>query len=323
MTRTFNRGSSGAEEPAGMTTEPGHARLAGTALSPHAARPGGIEIAYESLGRPDGEPLLLVMGLGMQMIMWHDDLCAAFADRGFAVARFDHRDVGHSTHLHEAGRPTIMRMMLRPGAAAYRLANMADDAVAVLDALGWPRAHVVGISLGAMIAQEIAIHHPDRVLSLTSISATASPRIGRLTMRMAMRLQRLQDRPVSDREQAGQLMVDLFELIGSPGHDMDELWLRERGRLAFDRAYDQAGRLRHEAALMASRDRRTQLGQLRIPALVVHGEADKIWNVSGGRSTAEAIPGARLMTFPGYGHGVLPRALWSDVVDGVAQLAGR
>ncbi|WP_406069068.1 alpha/beta fold hydrolase [Micromonospora sp. NBC_01638] len=306
-----------------MTTEPGHARLAGTAVSPHAGRPGGIQIAYESLGRPNGEPLLLVMGLGMQMIMWHDDLCGVFTDRGFTVARFDHRDVGASTHLHEAGRPTIMRMMLRPGAAAYRLPDMAGDAVAVLDALGWPRAHVVGISLGGMIAQQIAIQHPERVLSLTSISATASPRIGRLTMRTAMRLQKLQDRPVEDREGAGQLMVDLFDLIGSPGYDMDERWLRERGRIAFDRAYDQAGRLRHEAALMASRDRRAQLAELRIPALVVHGEADKIWDVAGGQATADAIPDARLMTFPGYGHGILPRALWSDVVGGVAALAGR
>jgi len=263
------------------------------------------------------------MGLGMQMIMWHDDLCDAFADRGFAVARFDHRDVGLSTHLHEAGRPTIMRMMLRPGAAAYRLGNMADDAVAVLDALRWRRAHIVGISLGAMVAQEIAIHHSGRLLSLTSISATANPRIGRLSMRMAMRLQRLQDRPVADRDEAGQLMVDLFDLIGSPGHDMDEPWLRERGRLAFDRGYDQAGRLRHEAALMASRDRRCQLAELRIPALVVHGEADRIWDLSGGRATADAIPGARMMTIPGYGHGVLPRALWPDVVDGVSRLAGR
>jgi pimeloyl-ACP methyl ester carboxylesterase len=214
-------------------------------------------------------------------------------------------------------------MMLRPGAAAYRLENMAGDAVAVLDALGWPKAHVVGISLGAMIAQELAIRHPSRVLSLTSMSATATPKIGRLTMRMAMRLQKLQDRPVGNPEEAGQLMVDLFDLIGSPGLDMDEPWLRERGRLAFQRAYDQAGRLRHEAALMASKDRRAGLAQLKIPALVVHGEADKIWNVAGGRATAAAIPGARLMTFPGYGHGVLPRALWGDVVDGVSQLAGR
>ncbi|MFY1636693.1 alpha/beta fold hydrolase [Solwaraspora sp. WMMB335] len=274
-----------------------------------------ISIAYERFGEPDGEPMLLVAGLGMQMIMWHDEFCEALTAQGFAVARFDHRDVGHSTHLHSAGRPTIMRMMLRPSTAAYRLSDMAGDAVAVLDALGWPRAHVVGISLGAMIAQEMAIRHPDRLLSLTSIAATASPRIGRLSMRTAMKLQRMQDRPVADREDAGQLMVDLFTFIGSPGYDMDHAWLREMGRRAFDRAYDQAGRLRHEAALMASRDRRAGLSTLRIPALVVHGEADRIWHLPGGRATADAIPQARFVTYPGLGHGLLPRALWPAVID--------
>ncbi|WP_326552091.1 alpha/beta fold hydrolase [Micromonospora sp. NBC_01813] len=305
-----------------MTLGPGKAQTAGTATSRVSDdRPQRIDIAYERLGSPDGEPLLLIMGLGMQMIMWHDEFCAALTDRGFAVARFDHRDVGRSTHLHADGRPTIMRMMLRPGTAAYRIGDMAGDAAAVLDALGWSRAHVVGISLGAMIAQELAIHHPDRVLSLTSIAGTASPRIGRLTMRTAMKLQRMQDRTVAGREDAGQLMVDLFGLIGSPGHDMDGAWLREMGRRAFDRGYDQSGRLRHEAALMASRDRRAGLASLRVPALVVHGEADRIWRLPGGEATAAAIPGARLVTYPGFGHGLLPRALWPDVVDNICQLA--
>jgi pimeloyl-ACP methyl ester carboxylesterase len=257
----------------------------------------------------------------MQMIMWHDDFCAALAARGFAVARFDHRDVGRSTHLHSAGRPTIMRMMLRPSAAPYRLRDMADDAACVMDALGWQRAHVVGISLGAMIGQEMAIHRTGRVRSLTSIAATASPRIGRLSMRTALRLQRMQDRPVADREDAGQLMVDLFGLIGSPGYDMDEPWLRDAGRRAYDRAYDQAGRLRHEAALMASKDRRPALAKLDLPALVIHGEEDRVWRLPGGRATAEAIPGARLLVYPGLGHGLLPRALWSTVIDEICRLA--
>ncbi|WP_123603283.1 alpha/beta fold hydrolase [Micromonospora sp. Llam0] len=304
-----------------MTIGPGPAQVTGTATSRvSATRPEEIEIAYQRLGDPQGEPLLLIMGLGMQMIMWHDDFCSALTGRGFAVARFDHRDVGASTHLHADGRPTILRMMLRPGAATYRIEDMAGDALAVLDALGWPRAHVVGISLGAMVAQQLAIDHPDRLLSLTSIAATATPRIGRLSMRTAMKLQRMQDRPVADRDDAGQLMVDLYELIGSPGHDMDVDWLREMGRRAFDRGYDQAGRLRHEAALMASRDRRAGLAKLRIPALVVHGEADRIWRLPGGEATAAAIPGARLVTYPGLGHGILPRDLWSDVIDHICQL---
>ncbi|HEX6969187.1 MAG TPA: alpha/beta hydrolase [Micromonosporaceae bacterium] len=307
-----------------MTHGAGGVRADGT-VTPRAgvASHGDIRLAYEHMGPSDGEPLLLVMGLGMQMIMWHDEFCAALVERGFAVARFDHRDVGESTHLHEAGRPTILRMMLRPGAAAYRLADMAEDTAAVLDALGWPKAHLVGMGLGGMIAQELAIRHPGRVLTLTSIAATASPRIGRLSMRLATKLQRLQNRPVHDPEAAGQLMVDLFRLIGSPGYDMDEDWLREMGRRAYRRGYDQAGRLRHEAAVVASRDRRKELAGLSIPALVVHGESDPVWNVAGGRATAEAIPGARLVTVPGMGHGVLPRAVWPRVIDEICRLTGR
>ena len=306
-----------------MTNEPAGPFAAGMAASRERIDGGAeLKIAYECLGPPDGEPLLLVMGLGMQMIMWHDEFCGALAERGFAVARFDHRDTGESTHLHDAGRPTLPRMMLRPGSAAYRLRDMAGDAAAVLDALGWRRAHIVGISLGGMVAQELAVHHADRVRTLTSIAATAAPRIGRLSLRTALRLQRMQNRPVADREDAGRLMVDLFDLIGSPGHDMDRDWLREAGRRAHDRAYDQAGRLRHEAAVMASTDRRAALREFDIPALVVHGEDDPIWRPEGGRATAAAIPGARLIVRAGLGHGVLPRALWPEVIDEICRLAG-
>lgn len=294
---------------------------AGTATSRVAPdREDTVNIAYEQFGPPDGEPLLLFSGLGMQMIMWHEHFCEALVERGFTVARFDHRDVGASTHLHELGRPTMLQMMLRPSAAPYRLADMAADAIAVLDALNWQRAHLVGISLGGMIAQEVAIRYPARAATLTSIAATASPRIGRLSMRTALRLQRMQDRSIADRNDAGQLMVDLFRLIGSPGFDMDEAWLREAGRRAYDRGYDQAGRLRHEAALIGSRDRRAELARLNIPALVIHGDSDQIWRLPGGRATAEAIPDARFMSFAGLGHGLLPRALWSAVIDEVRAL---
>ncbi len=296
-------------------------RRTGTATSRIAPdREGIVELAYEQFGAPDGEPLLLFAGLGMQMIMWHEQFCDALVERGFTVARFDHRDVGASTHLHEFGRPTLLQMMLRPSASPYQLTDMAADAISVLDALGWRRAHLVGISLGAMIAQEVAIRYPTRA-TLTSIAATASPRIGRLSLRTALRLQRMQDRKVTNREDAGQLMVDLFRFLGSPGYDMDEQWLREAGRRAYDRGYDQAGRLRHEAALIGSSDRRSGLATLDIPALVVHGEADRIWGIEGGRATADAIPGARFISYPGFGHGVLPRALWSEVIDEIYVLS--
>lgn len=305
-----------------MTSSFGSAATAGTATSRVTAdREDPVHIAYERFEASEGEPLLLLMGLGMQMIMWHEDFCAELTRRGFTVARFDHRDVGQSTHLHSFGRPTMLRMMLRPSTAPYRLTDMAGDTLAVLDALGWQRAHLVGISLGGMVAQEVAIRHPDRVRTLTSIAATASPRIGRLTLRTGMKLQRMQDRPVADREDAGQLMVDLFELIGSPGFDMDRDWLRETGARAYDRGYDQAGRLRHEAAVISSDDRRSALSGLDLPALVVHGDADRIWRPAGGRATAEAIPGAKLVTYPGLGHGLVPHALWPEVIDHICQLA--
>jgi pimeloyl-ACP methyl ester carboxylesterase len=286
------------------------------------AQVGEIRIAYQRFGPDDGEPLLLLNGVGMQMIMWHEEFCAALVERGFSVARFDQRDVGKSTHLHQYGRPSILRMLLRPSSAPYTLRDMAGDAVSVLDALGWQRANVVGISMGGMIAQEMAIHHRQRVRTLTSIAATPTPKIGRISIAMARRLNKLQDRKISSRDDAGQLMVDLFALMGSPGYDMDEAWLREAGRRAYDRGYDVPGRLRQEAALMASRDRRAALSQLTdLPTLVMHGDADPIWAPAAGKATAEAIPGARLVMLPGMGHGLIPRALWPRVIDEISRLA--
>lgn len=283
------------------------------------AHNGSVRIAYETFGPPDGEPLLLVMGLGMQMLAWPEPFCLALADRGFAVARFDNRDVGLSTHLYEAGTPSLVQVLQRPAAVArYRLDDMADDALAVLDALGWASAHVVGVSLGGMIAQVLAIRHTDRVRTLTSIMSTPSPRIGRPTLRAlrAMALPR-----VADREAAAQRMVDVFRVIGSPAYPADEAALREVAGLAYDRAHDPGGVLRQLAAIRASRDRREQLARLRIPALVLHGEADPLIRVAGGRATAAAIPGARLVVYPGMGHS-LPPQLWSAIIDEICAMTG-
>lgn len=304
-----------------MLNRPEHAGAA--ALEPDVegvAENGDIRIAYQRFGPDKGRRVLLLNGVGMQMIMWREEFCAALVERGFSVARFDARDVGASTHLHAAGRPSIAQMLLRPSKAPYTLRDMAGDAVSVLDALGWPRVHIVGISMGGMIAQETAIHHRDRVRTLTSIAATASPGIGRISIGMARKLNKLQDRPLASTADAGQLMVDLFALIGSPGLDMDEAWLRAAGARAFERAYDVPGRLRQEAALMASKDRRAALGALDLPTLVVHGEADPIWALAAGKATAAAIPGSRLLTFPGMGHGLLPESVWPAVIDEIDQL---
>ena len=271
-----------------------------------------VEIAYETFGPPDGEPMLLVMGLGMQMLLWPDDFCAALVDSGFAVARYDNRDSGLSTHLREAGAPSLLGIMARPRAVArYHLADMAADGVAVLDALGWSSAHVVGVSMGGMIAQTMAIRHPGRVRSLTSIMSTPSTRIGRPRLR-AMAL--LASRPAYDRESAGRRMVKVFRIIGSRRYAHDDVWLREAGRLSYDRGEDQAGVARQLAAINASPDRRPGLAGVRVPTLVLHGEADPMVRPSGGRATAAAVPGARLVTYPGMGHD-LPRALWDSMIS--------
>jgi pimeloyl-ACP methyl ester carboxylesterase len=278
----------------------------------------GVDIAYERMAGAEGRPLLLVMGLGMQMISWPDDFCAALARRGFAVVRFDNRDVGLSTHFHDRGAPTLLSTLIRPAAvAAYRIEDMADDAVAVLDALGWDNAHVVGASMGGMIAQAMAIRHPTRLRTLTSVMSTPSPRIGR--PRLAA-LAALSGRPVDGRDAAAERMVRVFRTIGSPGYQADEEWLRDTGRRAYDRCHDPAGIQRQLAAVNASGDRRPGLARVRVPTLVLHGQADPLVRPAGGAATAAAVPGARLVTYPGMGHD-LPRELWPSMIDEIDRIA--
>jgi pimeloyl-ACP methyl ester carboxylesterase len=286
-------------------------------MSEETVRHDGVDIRYERLSGDGARPLLLIMGLGMQMIFWPDELCADLARRGFTVARFDNRDAGLSTHFHSAGAPTLLRILTRPSAsAAYRLDDMAADAVAVLDALGWDSAHVVGASMGGMIAQALAIRYPARVRSLTSIMSTPSPRIGRPT---PAALAALMNRRVADREAAAERMVRVFRVIGSPGYPLDADWLREIGRRAYDRSHDPAGTYRQLAAISASGDRRTGLAQVRVPTLVLHGDADPLVRPSGGRATAAAVPGARLVTYPGMGHN-LPAELWPAIVEEIDRI---
>jgi pimeloyl-ACP methyl ester carboxylesterase len=280
-----------------------------------AARNHDVVIAYETSGPPAGEPLLLISGTGAQLLIWPEDFCAALAARGFQVARFDNRDTGLSTHLTGAAAPGWLTTMLRPSAAPYRLQDMAADALAVMDALGWPDAHVAGASLGGMIAQELAIRHPGRVRTLTSIMSTPSARIATMPTVAAMRaLARAAGTPVTSPDQAADQAVALKRVIGSPGYPPDEPTVRDIARRSFLRhpgaEHDD---LRQRAAVIASRDRRRALAALRIPALVIHGDQDPVIRPKGGRATARAIPGARLVTYPGMGHD-LPRALWPSIV---------
>jgi len=283
-----------------------------------AARNEDIVLAYETFGPPGGEPLLLISGTGAQMLIWPEGFCAALVDRGFRVARFDNRDTGLSTHLTGASAPGWLTAMLRPSAAPYRLQDMADDAVAVMDALGWPDAHLVGASLGGMIAQALAIRHPGRVRTLTSIMSTPSARIATMPTLAAIRaLARAAGTPVTSPDQAADRAVALKRIIGSPGYPLDEDMVRDIAARSFQRHPDaeQAERddQRQRAAVIASGDRRPALAGLRIPALVIHGEQDPVIRPRGGRATARAIPGARLVTYPGMGHD-LPAALWPSIV---------
>lgn len=280
------------------------------------ARHGELEIAYEVEGPGDGVPLLLIMGLGLSMGFWPDGFRKLLVERGFRVARFDNRDVGASTHLTRLGMPSPLVWVSRRW-SGYAIADMADDAAAVLDALGWDSAHVVGVSLGGMIAQALACRHPHRVRTLTSISSTPASHIGRPHPRALPALAGL---PARDRDAAARRMVHIFRVIGSPGFPRDEQWIAEAAREGFDRAHDANGIRRQLAAILSAEDRRPLLRGLRIPVLVLHGDQDPLVRPAGGRETARAVPGAKLVIYSGMGHD-LPAALQPDIADEIAALA--
>jgi pimeloyl-ACP methyl ester carboxylesterase len=281
---------------------------------------GAIEIAYQTDGPPDGEPLLLIMGTGGQMLHWHPDFCAALVDRGFCVARFDNRDAGLSTHLSDRTLPNPLVLQLRPTSAPYDLHDMAGDAIAVLDALGWSSAHMAGISQGGMIAQMVAIDHPTRVRSLISISSTPWTGWRGTDLQGVLRLSAVARHPVRSVNDFISQALAIQEIAGSPGYPADTEWLREISRQCYTRSgYDIAAVRRQSAAIPAAGDRHPGLARLRIPALVIHGDSDRAIRPAAGRATAAAIPGARLVTYPGMGHD-LPRQLWPSIIDNIVDV---
>ncbi|WP_345409362.1 alpha/beta hydrolase [Nonomuraea salmonea] len=222
------------------------------------------------------------MGLGAQLIQWDEGFCRLLAEQGHHVVRFDNRDAGLSTHIHDAGVP-------QPGAPApYSLTDMAADTAAFMDAIGWPSAHVVGASMGGMIAQTLAIEHPERVLTLTSIMSTPGPDVAPPTPEA---MTALMTPPPADRAGVLDQSVVTWSTIGSPGYELDEEAIRERAGLAYDRCFDPAGTARQFAAIRASGDRTQALAGVRASTLVIHGEADPLIPAAGGRATAEAVPG--------------------------------
>ena len=281
---------------------------------------GNLTIEYEITG--EGTPLLLVMGLGSQLIHWHEDFVCQLAGRGFRVIRYDNRDMGLSSkidfELPGRGRTAAALVSKRLARSAYLLADMADDAAQLLDHLGIDAAHVVGVSMGGMIAQTIAIAHPHKVLSLTSImSNTGDRRNGRPTVGFIAKMTRLLD-------PAPEAMIDngvaIARLISGP--HFDEAQERITIQRAFDRAHTPEGMIRQLLAISASPDRTEQLGALRVPTLVIHGLVDPLVRPSGGIATARAVPGSRLLMFPDMGHD-LPRNRWDEVIDAITTNAAR
>jgi len=272
----------------------------------------GITLEYEVHG--DGDPLLPVMGLGGQLVAWPATFVAGLVDRGFKVITFDNRDIGLSTKI-DAAPPTktqsaMFSISRRFAKSAYLLSDMAKDAVGLLDALNIERAHVVGMSMGGMIAQTMAIEHPSRVRSLTSImSTTGNPRVGRPKTSVLLRAGKLTR---GSKETFPERQAALFKLFS--GSLYDELEIREVAKLSVERNFTPDGTARQMAAIMASPDRTPLLKKLNVPTLVVHGLEDGLVQPSGGYATTKAIPGARLLAFPDMGHN-LPQARIPEILD--------
>lgn len=285
------------------------------------ARIDGAEIAFEEFGDPADPAMLLIMGLGVQMLGWDEELCRMLAAEGFRVVRFDNRDVGRSTRYEDGPAPDWTALGAGDGSSAgYLLDGMADDAVKLLDHLEIDAAHVVGASLGGMIAQTLALRHPQRVLSLASFMSTTGDRsVGQPHPEA---LGALFNPPPNDREGIAEWAVQNWDVIGSPGFEADAEAVRERARASFDRGYHPKGVGRQLAAIIASGDRTPELAGLRLPTLVIHGEQDPLIDVSGGKATAAAIPDAKLILIPGMGHD-LPRQLWARFVEEIVANAWR
>jgi pimeloyl-ACP methyl ester carboxylesterase len=283
-------------------------------------RANGLELEYDTFGDPANPPLVLVMGLGAQMITWETGFCELLAGHGFHVVRFDNRDIGLSSYLDELGVPDIAAVASGKVAAPYLLADLADDTVGLLDALGFAKAHVAGASMGGMIVQQLAIDHPERLLSVTSImSTTGDPSVGQPSPAALAALTR---RPAATREESIEQSVAAYRTTGSPGYPATDESLREKAARGYDRALHPEGSFRQMAAVLASGDRTERLRDVRLPFAVVHGDADPLVNVSGGKATAAAVPDAELVLLPGMGHD-LPEQLWPEIVETIVRTTAR
>lgn len=284
--------------------------------------PNGMRLCYRSHGPLSGQPLMLVVGLGLQLIYWSPQLIHELVNRGFRVIVFDNRDVGRSSRANMAP-PAPWRLMLRqPDSGNYDLGDMAQDALSLLDHLGIVRAHLVGMSMGGMIAQTLAARHPRRVASLTSIfSTTGARRVGQPALSTMLKLLKA---PPASKAQAIERFIAMSQHIGPSTYEFDERDLHAYATRAWDRGHGETaheGIGRQIAAIMKSGDRTPEVRQIKAPTLVIHGERDPMVHPSGGLATADAVPGAHFVTVRGMGHaipeGVIPYL--SDLIDGHAK----
>lgn len=279
----------------------------------------GIRLCYQQFGDPADPPVVLIAGLGQQLHSWPEGSVTGLVRRGYRVTRFDNRDAGRSTHM--SYRPPNPVAILRGGnhRDQYQLGDMARDTVGLLDALGYDQAHLVGVSMGGMIAQTVTAHYPGRVTTLTSImSNTGAPRIGRPAPSTWVRMATA--RPPRSRDAAVEAAVKTFRHIGSHGFPFDEAWIREKAGTDWDRdPRGSAGVARQLAGIFASGDRTAELRRIDVPTLVIHGDRDRMVHPTGGAATAGAIPGARLQTIPGMGHD-LPAGAWPTLLDHITSL---
>jgi pimeloyl-ACP methyl ester carboxylesterase len=276
---------------------------------------GPITLCYETFGAPTDPAILLIMGLGTQMVAWREDFCRQLVERGFFVIRYDNRDCGKSSSM--KGRPPTLRELVtrRVKDPAYRLEDMADDGIDLLDHLGIEKAHIVGASMGGMIAQHVAMRHPGRVLSLTSIMSTTGGRfVGQ--PRMAV-IPLFLSKPTADQEVYTERAVKLFRAVGSK-RLFDEEYVRESAAVAWERGVNMAGTGRQLAAITADGNRRKRLRRVMAPTLVIHGKDDRLVSPSGGKATARAIRGARLLMVDDMGHD-LPRPIWPKIIDAIVE----
>jgi len=287
----------------------------------------GVALEVEDFGSPNGEPLVLIMGLGMQLLAWHDGLVAQLVARGFRVIRFDNRDIGLSQRYDHLGVPNLAFDALRhtvglPVRSPYALADLADDTAALIAALGFGSAHVCGASMGGMVAQHLAVRHPQRVRSLTLMMTTSGARhLPKPNWKVQLALLGKPDKP-AEFDSIVDHYVRIYRLIGSPAYPAPEAWLRERLGVSVRRSHRPAAVARQLVAIAADGDRSPLLARVRAPTQVIHGLADPLVPPEAGRALARDIEGAKLDLIEGMGHD-LPEPLWPRFAEGIAAAAGR